>query len=134
MKTISMFTAAFAATVAGHAGAQASAEPSQAQPASVVAWDPACAPKYPQAAVLAGVQGTTRVAVHLDAAGKVVSVDVVQSAGEKREHRMLDHETVRAVALCPFTPARDASGKPVASVVTMSQEWHLAPAADGATR
>jgi len=123
------FAAAVAAT--GAAGALASQSPLQAddpaagKPATVVAWDPSCAPQYPMAAIQSGAQGVTRVAVHLDAAGKVASVDVVQRSGSTREHRMLDSEAARAIARCPFTPARDEAGKAIPSVVTLEQEWHV---------
>jgi TonB family protein len=123
------FAAAVAAT--GAAGALASQsplqtdDPSAGKPATVVAWDPRCAPQYPVAAVQSGAQGVTRVAVHLDEAGKVVSVDIIQRSGNTREHHMLDSEAARAISRCPFTPARDATGKAIASVVTLEQEWHV---------
>jgi len=121
-----------AAVVAAAAGtALASQSPLQAddlsagKPATVVAWDPSCAPQYPVAAVQSGAQGVTRVAVHLDEGGKVVSVDIVQRSGSTREHHMLDSEAARAISRCPFTPARDQAGKAVPSVVTLEQEWHV---------
>jgi len=123
------FAAALAAT--GAAGAPASQSPLQAddpsagKPATVVAWDPSCAPQYPVAAIQSGAQGVTRVAVHLDEAGKVVSVDIVQRSGSTREHHMLDSEAARAISRCPFTPARDQAGQAVPSVVTLEQEWHV---------
>jgi TonB family protein len=119
------------AAAAGAAGALASPSPLQAddpsagKPATVVAWDPSCAPKYPVAAIQSGAQGVTRVAVHLDEAGKVVSVDVVQHSGLTHEHHMLDSEAARAIARCPFTAARDEAGKAIPSVVTLEQEWHV---------
>lgn len=120
-----------AVAAAGAAGALASPSPLQAddpsagKPATVVAWDPSCAPKYPVAAIQSGAQGVTRVAVHLDDAGKVMSVDIVQRSGSTHEHHMLDSEAARAIARCPFTPAKDATGAPIPSVVTLTQEWHV---------
>jgi TonB family protein len=121
--------AAVAAT--GAVGALASRSPLQAddpsagKPATVVAWDPTCAPQYPVAAIQSGAQGVTRVAVHLDEAGKVVSVAIVQRSGSTHEHHLLDSEAARAISRCPFTPARDPYGKAVPSVVTLEQEWHV---------
>ena len=64
-------------------------------------------------------------AVHLDEAGQVVAVEVVQRSGESREHRMLDSEAARAIARCPFTAARDEAGQAIPSVVTLTQEWRV---------
>jgi TonB family protein len=119
-----------AATAAAMGVAGAWALPPQDPPpepraATVVAWDPSCAPEYPLAAIKSGAQGVTRVAVHLDEAGKVTAVDIVQRAGDTREQRMLDAEAARAIARCPFTPARDGAGKPIPSVVTLTQEWRV---------
>ena len=99
--------------------------PPEPRAATVVAWDPSCAPQYPVAAIQSGAQGVTRVAVHLDEAGKVTAVDIVQRSGDTREHRLLDSEAARAIARCPFTAARDGAGKPIPSVVTLTQEWHV---------
>ena len=99
--------------------------PSEPRPATVVAWDPSCAPQYPVAAIKSGAQGVTRVAVHLDEIANVTAVDIVQRSGDTREHRLLDAEAARAIARCPFTAARDASGRPIPSVVTLTQEWHV---------
>ena len=119
-----------AATIAatGAAGAWAlppADPPPEPKAATVVAWDPSCAPQYPVAAIKSGAQGVTRVAVHLDEAGKVTSIDIVRRSGDTREHRMLDSEAARAIALCPFTAARDGTGKAIPSVVTLTQEWHV---------
>ena len=108
--------------------------PPEAKAATVVAWDPSCAPQYPVAAIKSGAQGVTRVAVHLDETGNVTAVDIVQRSGDTREHRMLDSEAARAIARCPFTAARDANGRPIASVVTLSQEWHVDVAQADAAR
>jgi TonB family protein len=99
--------------------------PPEPKAATVVAWDPSCAPQYPVAAIQSGAQGVTRVAVHLDEAGKVTAVDIVQRSGDTREHRLLDSEAARAIARCPFTAARDGTGKAIPSVVTLTQEWHV---------
>jgi len=107
--------------------------PPEPKAATVIAWDPSCAPQYPVAAIKSGAQGVTRVAVHLDEAGKVSSVDIVQHSGDTHEHRMLDSEAARAIARCPFTAARDSAGKPIPSVVTLTQEWRVDVAAANVT-
>ena len=99
--------------------------PPEPKAATVVAWDPSCAPQYPVAAIKSGAQGTTRVAVHLDEVANVTAGDIVQRSGDTREHRLLDAEAARAIARCPFTAARDGTGKAIASVVTLTQEWHV---------
>jgi len=120
-----------AAALAAMAGSGALAQgpppdpPPTAKAATVVAWDPSCAPQYPVAAIQSRAQGTTRVAVHLDETGKVVSIEIVQRSGDTREHRLLDNEAARAIARCPFTAARDSNGKPIPSVVTLTQEWQV---------
>ena len=80
---------------------------------------------YPEAAIRAGAQGVSVVAFHVDENGDVTSADIVQSAGRSREHRLLDQETVRVLSACKFTPAKDAAGHPVASVVTVPYTWRL---------
>ena len=118
--------ASLAATVATAASALPPADPPpEPRAATVVAWDPSCAPQYPVAAIKSGAQGTTRVAVHLDEAANVTAVDIVQRSGDTREHRLLDGEAARAIARCPFTAARDGTGKAITSVVTLTQEWHV---------
>ena len=126
------------AAAAGTAGAWALPPvdpPPEPRAATVVAWDPSCAPQYPIAAIKSGAQGVTRVAVHLDEAANVTAVDIVQRSGDTREHRLLDAEAARAIARCPFTAARDGAGRAIASVVTLTQEWQVDGAqASAATR
>ena len=84
-----------------------------------------CRPEYPVAALRANAQGKTVLAFHVDATGKVLGVDILQSAGDRREHRLLDNAAARALATCPFEPPRDASGKAMAGVVTATFTWRL---------
>ncbi len=86
---------------------------------------PSCRPEYPAAAVRARAQGTTRLAFRIDGTGKVLGVDIVQHAGDTREHRLLDAAAAYALSTCPFQPARDADGRPVASVVKVTYTWRL---------
>lgn len=84
-----------------------------------------CRPEYPLAALRTGAQGRTRLAFHLDEMGKVLAVDVVQSAGDTPQHRLLDSAAAHALATCRFEPQRDADGKAVPGVVTLTYSWHL---------
>lgn len=84
-----------------------------------------CKPGYPPAALRAGAQGMTRLAFHLDETGKVLSTDIVQSAGNSREHRLLDSAAAAGLATCVFRPIQDASGKPIPGTVTLTYTWRL---------
>ena len=84
-----------------------------------------CKPEYPEAALRAGAHGVSVVAFHVDENGTVTSAEVVRSAGHSREHRLLDQQTVRVLSTCKFTPAKDADGHPVASIVTVPYRWLL---------
>jgi TonB family protein len=84
-----------------------------------------CKPVYPKDARRAGTQGISHLAFHVDAAGKVTQVDIVAPSGPTREHRLLDHAAASTLALCPFAPARDENGNPVASVVPINYTWRL---------
>ena len=88
-----------------------------------------CAPgrdDYPAAAVRAEATGTTRVQVNVDATGKIVSVDVLKSAGPSREHKSLDRLIVtKIISDCKATPARDDEGKPVAGSTPVEYVWKL---------
>ena len=84
-----------------------------------------CRPGYPVAALRAGAQGVTRLAFHLDETGKVLRTEIVQSAGNSREHHLLDSAAATALATCPFKPIQDAAGKPIPGTVTLSFTWRL---------
>ena len=79
--------------------------------------------QYPKAALRAGAWGVSVVEFHVDANGTVTSAEVVRSAGPTREHRLLDEATKNGLSICQFTPAKDADGHPVASVVTIPYRW-----------
>ena len=99
--------------------------PPGASEGRILATVPACRPEYPAAAIRTGAQGTTRLAFHLDETGKVLGVDIVQHAGETREHRLLDSAAAHALSTCAFQPARDAAGKPVPGVVKVTYVWRI---------
>jgi TonB family protein len=84
-----------------------------------------CAPVYPGDAVRKGVQGTSHLSFHVDATGQVTQGEIVEPSGPTREHHRLDLTAVRAIARCPFDPARDDSGRPVASVTPIHYTWKL---------
>lgn len=86
---------------------------------------PSCRPEYPPAAVRSGAQGTTGLAFHVDETGKVTGVDIVKRSGDTREHHLLDAAAAHFLSMCPVQPARDADGKPVASVVKVTYTWRL---------
>ncbi|NJN00671.1 MAG: TonB family protein [Aquincola sp.] len=65
----------------------------------------ACKPEYPSAALKAEATGTTTIKFSIDAAGKVVSADVVKPSGPSREHRLLDRAAVTSLSGCSF-PSR----------------------------
>ena len=84
-----------------------------------------CFPNYPSAALRTGAQGTTVLAFHVDETGKVTGVEITQSSGPTREHRVLDQAAAAALARCPFVPAKDGEGKPFASVISVNYTWRL---------
>lgn len=64
--------------------------------------------EYPQAAARAQAQGTSRLSVEVDAAGKVVSVTVLRRSGDSPEHRLLDRAAVDLMSQCQFDPSESA--------------------------
>jgi protein TonB len=96
-----------------------------ARPATINANDPNCKPEYPAAALRANATGTTRIKFTVDAAGKVVSAEVVGSSGSSRENRLLDNAAKAALSTCPFTPGIDDTGKPVGTTTVVDYTWKL---------
>jgi protein TonB len=76
-------------------------------------------PEYPASAAQRGEAGTVLLQVQVDAQGRPVVVDVVQSS----RSRALDREAVRAVRRWEFSPAV-RNGQPVASKVLIPIEFH----------
>ncbi|HSW03933.1 energy transducer TonB [Aquabacterium sp.] len=64
---------------------------------------------YPPVAKSARAQGTTRVVFTLGPDGKLTRLEVAQSSGMTREHRLLDRTAVDHVASCTFEA--DPSGQ-----------------------
>ncbi|MEZ4361262.1 MAG: TonB-dependent receptor [Kofleriaceae bacterium] len=71
----------------------------------------AAAPEYPPAALAAGKQATVKVRIHLDDAGVVTSVDVLEPVGDG-----FDEAAVAAALQYVFSPA-EIDGKPAAIAV-----------------
>lgn len=76
-------------------------------------------PRYPRLARELGKEGTVVLRLHIDAQGRLTSVQVVQKAGSG-----FDEEAVRAVKSSTFTPAK-RDGKAVASIALLSIRFML---------
>ena len=107
------------------AQAPASAPAVSAAASAIMHGSAACAPAMPKRAAEAHAQGTSRIRFHVDETGKVTAAEIIRSAGQTSAHRLLDNAARQALAQCPFTPARDANGQPVASDVDVSYAWTL---------
>lgn len=80
---------------------------------------------YPPEARNAGQEGRTSFSVKVDAKGRIMECDVVQSSGSI----LLDNTTCDLiVSNGRFAPAVDASGKPVAGVWHSAMRWQLVAA------
>ena len=103
--------------------ASAASGASLARSAKVNANDPSCRVKRPEAARRAGVTGTTGVRFLLDANGRVLSADILRSAGPSHEHHLLDLAATQALSQCPFQPGRDEAGQPAGGYVFVEYRW-----------
>jgi TonB family protein len=95
------------------------------RPPRLDANDPGCRPTYPPAALRAAVKGVTRLRMTIEYTGRVKSVQVVQSAGERPEHKLLDQAAADALSKCKYTPGTDYDGKPVGGQVDIQYQWKL---------
>jgi TonB family protein len=75
---------------------------------------------YPVDMVRWGIGGRVVLRVQVDEAGNVTGATVVQSSGQQQ----LDDAAVRVVReRFRYSPARDASGKPVPAVIRTTMVW-----------
>jgi len=80
---------------------------------------------YPSEALRLHQQGRVVTRLTISAAGKVTSCQVVQST----HSTALDGETCRiALTRARFSPARDKSGRAIASQAEFALRWELPPA------
>ena len=61
--------------------------------------------QYTREAMRAGVEGKTKLAFVVDAAGSVSEVRVIHASGETAAHASLDAEAARVLAACRFPPS-----------------------------
>lgn len=107
---------ALALMAAAPAGRQPT-DPKAIDPGSWVSED-----DYPAAAARDGVEGATRVALRIDAAGKPTSCRIDTSSGSAA----LDETTCRVVLeRGKFVPARDRRGRPIAGALKFQMRWKL---------
>lgn len=127
MKWLPRLAASTSLVMATGAFAQAAASAPAAFAAASAVMHPsmACAPAMPQKAAEAYAQGTSRIRFHIDETGQVTGAEVIQSAGPSRAHRALDEAAMQALAQCPVVPARDATGRPMASDIDFSYTWKI---------
>jgi len=95
------------------------------QKAGIDASFPGCRPAYPAAAVRALAMGVTRLRLLVEADGHVSDSEVLHESGPTREHRLLDLAAQTALVQCPILAARDRSGAPTASVMSLEYVWRL---------
>ncbi|MCO5978992.1 TonB family protein [Ideonella oryzae] len=106
---------------------EASAAASQAQGAyqrASIQPEKRCQPNYPKYAATTNATGTTRVALYVDAAGKVAKVRVNRSSGDTIGHKLLDLAAMTALAACPAKAAL-LDGQPVGDWLTVEYVWRL---------
>ena len=84
-----------------------------------------CRPSYPAAAQRAGATGVSRLRFSVDAQGHIGGVQILQSSGLTREHRLMDRAAAEALAQCPATPGTDEQGRPVGGTADVEYVWSL---------
>ena len=81
-------------------------------------------PSYDAATVRAGVTGTVVVGFAMDTQGNISETRVERSAGESREHKILDRLTLAAVARCRGRPGT-VDGRPEVLRGSVEYAWKL---------
>ena len=124
---------AFALALGAQAAMAQPAAGASAAPASGIRTGADCQAHYPAAALKAKAEGTTKLQLAIDAAGRIDSAQVVESAGLTPEHKLLDNAVVRSLTGCTlWQPRRDVDGHPIPYTLSMSYVWRL-PNADGSS-
>jgi protein TonB len=123
--SIAIAASTLAAAPAGAADAPSAAASAVVSARIVPPKGGSCDPQYPITAAEHGAEGASHLRFYVDAAGKPTAVGIVQSAGPTPDHHLLDIAAAKALAECDFIPARDASGKPVASELDFTYTWKL---------
>jgi TonB family protein len=100
----------------------AAAEPEEPRPRLLNLEELATADDYPSAAAAGGQEGTAVIEAHVDRRGLVTSCRVTSSSG----HSALDEQSCALFrARARFEPARDASGRAIASTYRRPMTWRL---------
>jgi protein TonB len=110
------------------AATSALAQPAASSPASAASGSGhpvSCRPGYPPAAMAAKAEGVTRLRLDIDAQGHATIGAILQSAGPSPEHKLLDEAAATALVQCPFKPAVDGAGHPVAASVNIEYVWRM---------
>ena len=81
-------------------------------------------PSYDAATLRAGVTGTVVVGFAMDTQGNISETRIERSAGESREHKILDRLTIAAVARCRGRPGT-VDGKPEVLRGSVEYAWKL---------
>ncbi len=84
-----------------------------------------CRPDYPAAAQRAGATGVSRIRFSVDAAGRILGAQILQSSGTSRENRMMDQAAATALAKCPVTLGTDDQGRAVPFTTDVDYVWAL---------
>lgn len=106
------------------AGALDQTQARQRQPTRLNANAPQCRPKYPLAALSNRTEGATRLRVMISG-DKIDAVEVVDSSGPTRYHKLLDRAAAEAMARCPVVSGFDTDGKPTSTQIELVQTWRI---------
>jgi len=80
---------------------------------------------YPAAAKVAAQQGRTAFSLDIDAAGRIMACNIIESSGSE----LLDSTTCsQLITNGRFKPALNANGKPVAGIWRSAMRWQLSEA------
>jgi TonB family protein len=80
---------------------------------------------YPRDALRAEAAGRVRVRFGLNQSGEVTHTEILRSAGNSREHKLLDQAALDRLAGCTFRAARDHLGVPVSSIAEVEFAFRI---------